>query len=325
MKKYFLFILLSFSLSLNHTVFCQDIIKTKSGEEIKARLLKTTRKEATYQTYNDPEFSTYTMPYKELASIQMEGAKKPILFNHHLPRGYIALTFNGQGSNIPLGDLAKTSYSSSENEPGFAKPGMSVKLEGVFYIYKKLGLSIGFGQYVNKFDYVKYANSFNGPGSGFFAQSQFYDSTSGNGNHGKDTESWRFTHFLIGPIYSIKLAKRFTLDFRARVGNIVTSKPDVILSYSYQSFQYRYRFHSKKHAEFGYNFGTSFRFSMSRRLALIATADYFHTAPTLSMEVTDMNSSYGGSTGTEIKYKFDSFTYCIGLAYQFKRKGNKYE
>src|SRR4051812_43498044 len=105
MKKHFFLILIIVSTCVNFNVFAQDIITTKSGEEIKAKLLKLTRKTATYKTYDDPEFSTYTLPYKELASIKKEGQKKAILFNHHLPRGYISFGILGPGSSVALGNM----------------------------------------------------------------------------------------------------------------------------------------------------------------------------------------------------------------------------
>ncbi len=338
MKKYFLLIFLTISIGIDNTVFCQDIIKTKTGEEIKAKLLKTTRKEATYKTYNDPEFSTYTIPYKELASIQMQGAKKPILFNHRLPRGYISISGNGPGSSIPLGDLQSTSYSNSGHEPGFAKNNNgNIKLEVGTYIFRRLGFSFCLGYFANKFDYQKFGEVYGGANN----YSNVSASTPQNNNPGstntstnnskgkKKSDSWSFTHFLVGPMYSVKIGKRFTWDFKVRAGIIDVRKPGINLSFrthqgtntTYHNYSFEQDGHSKT---LGYNLGTTFRFSMTKRFSLAVSLDYMHVDPVINIRTNgiagNQNSGYD-----KIHYNFSSITQCIGLVYQFKRKRNKYE
>ncbi len=349
MKKYFFLILILVSTSASMNVFAQDIITTKSGEEIKAKLLKLTRKTATYKTYDDPEFSTYTLPYKELASIKKEGQKKAILFNHHLPRGYISFGILGPGSSVPLGSMAKADFNSSTVEPGFAKSGFNLKFEVAFYIIKRLGLTIMFGYRDNPFQYDKYASAFNNENSNnnginngsFGANSQsgnndfkgyYFD----NGNiSNEDLNNWNFKNLLIGPIYSIKLGRRLTWDFKARAGVVETNKPNVVLTYTPaigNTIYYDYT-RSKK-TEFGYNYGTAIRFSLSKRFAIFGSVDYIHTSPTINFtertatytnNTSNNNGPVTNSVNVSAKYNLSTLNTVIGFAYQFKRKRNKYE
>ena len=331
MKKYFLLLLLVTSIGVNNSVFSQDIIKTKSGEEIKTKLLKTTRKEATYKGYNDPEFSTYTMPYKELASIKKEGSKKEILFNHHLPRAYFSIAI---GAAYPSGTLKSTSLSNPKGEAGFAKSvGFNIRYDAAIYIYRKLGISIGGGIYGYGFDYNRYAQAYG----------EFYNAGNNNGFYGNNSNghnnsrnNWQFIYLMAGPTYSVKLYKRLTWDFRARAGLVSTTNPYISLSYyngAVPGSSFYYVINSKTNNAFGFSIGTGFRLALSKRFALCLNADFFNTQPQIhgntQTQYPPGSSLYpngqdiGGSYST--KYKFSSINTSFGLAYQFKRKGNKYE
>ena len=356
MKKYFLLILIIVSTCASIEVSAQDIITTKTGEEIKARLLKLTRKQATYKTYDDPEFSTYTLPYKELASIKKEGQRKAVLFNHHLPRGYICYSMAPPGSFIPLGSFGSSSFS-SKHEPGFVQhgKGFNAKFDIAFYIYKKLGISIGLGYSNTPFDYNAYANALNGgnnvnnsQGGYFYANAltpnEYLDgqyvrnpsNSFNNHNYKVRTryDNWVFVQALMGPIYSVKLGRRITWDFKARGGVIQINKPNIAVTYQPPSgsntYYPTYEYHQTQKTNFGYNFGTSLRLALSRRLALYGSADYVHTDPQISFDVTTeqyLNNTVNTSAPqtTTVQYKLSSLNLSMGIAYQFKRKGNKYE
>ncbi len=321
MKKYFLLIFLLVSVYINNNSFCQDVIKTKTGDEIKAKLLNLTRKEATYKTYNDPEFNTYTIPYKELSSIQKKGVKKATLFNHHLPRSFVCLSF---GPSFALGNLKSTSFSNKNGATGFAKsPQISGKLDIAIFLYRRLGLTIGGGMYFYYVDNYAYANAYG----------DFFANDNNNSN-------WQFVYLMAGPIYSFKLAKRITWDFKAKVGIVDTKTPYINLQYNNYTVAndpnngYAYQYYSKWTPQLSYSLGTSFRIALSRRIAFYLAVDYMNTQPqvvdgsTRIFYPSNASNNYdGGHTDGKYsaKYKFSSLNTSAGFAYQFKRKRNKYE
>ncbi len=330
MKKHFLPIILLILSAVSEKTFCQDIIKTKSGEEIKAKVLKISKKEASYKTYNDPEFSTYTLPYKELSSISKEGEKKPILFNHNLPRGYVCVS---GGISLPLGNLKKTAYDDSGNEPGFAKKGMNAKVDIGFYVYKKIGISACVGFFENTFDFEKYGTTFDGQLGA--SSSSNSTGTSRVYTNPTDGSNWQFIHFQLGPLYSIKFNNRFTWDLKARGGFTHVSKPTISLNVS-NTFDPNFTTYSQ--IEYSYdpkmtpslNVGTSVRYLLTKRLALCLSADYIKSSPELNVLIVDNSATSSTGSGNGIKnssvpYKLSSLNIGAGLAYSFKRKGNKYE
>ncbi|HXB13888.1 MAG TPA: hypothetical protein VNZ45_18005, partial [Bacteroidia bacterium] len=126
-----------------------------------------------------------------------------------------------------------------------------------------------------------------------------------------------------------------------------TNKPNLAVTYvpvynnnnTTNSVTYEYQQATK--SSFGYSFGSSIRLALSKRLALYGAADYVHTSPVITYQVQDIthsnnnnpnnnnNSNNGDVYSTPITnqthYKLSSLNLSLGLAYQFKRKGNKYE
>ena len=325
MKKHFLLLFFTSVMLANTAINAQDVIKTQTGEEIKARLLKLTRKGATYQTFGDPEFSTYTLPYEELSAIQKEGDKKPVYFNHNLPRAFLGLS---GGPSIPLGSLALSDFKNTKAQPGFAKFGYSMQFNAGFYIVKKIGICISVGTYVNDFRFDKYAQTINPSGD----PTIFVTSSNGTSTGKKNGDSqWRFNHFLIGPMYSFKLSKRATIDLKAKAGVISTSRPSIFIQYNQTTGSTTdftdiiYRGRSK--TDFAYSFGTSLRYALSKRIAFYIAVDYLHNKQDLETDVEiRVNNSSGTSTNTaSTNYKFSSLNASAGFVFQFKRKGNKFE
>jgi hypothetical protein len=320
MKKYFLLIFLLITVSINNNGFGQDSIKTKTGDEIKAKILGLTRKRVTYKPYGDPEFNTYTIPYKELSSIQKRGEKKATLFNHHLPRAFIALSF---GPSFALGNLKSTSFANKNGTPGFAQNvGPNGKLDITIYLYKRLGITLS-------------------GGGGGYGLNGSYASAYGNSLTNLNSNSnWQFFHAMVGPIYSVKLAKRITWDFKAKVGIVATKTPYINLQYynpgnqtdpnNYSSVQY----YATWASQLSYSFGTSFRIALSRRIAFYLAVDYINTKPQINGQTTinnpvnaSNNWNNAGSTSGQYSnnYKFSFLNTSAGFAYQMKRKRNKYE
>lgn len=306
MKK---IILLTFlSITFCGTGYTQDIIKTKSGEEIKAMLLKLDRKKAVYKSNDDPEFNTYTIPYSKLASIQMKGEKKPIYFNHKLPRAFIGISVGGV---LPLGDFSKVDYEKTKTEPGFAEQGNTIAIEAGFYIFKRLGLNIYAGRTNTPYNFDAYSDLFNGSNS---SQTKYV--AQGNGD-----EKWKFNYSLIGPMYSVKLSKRITWDIMARVGFQEIIKPSIELRQNASLDQYY--FNSEPRTIFSYNGGTNFRIMLSKRFALYLSGNYIRTNVSFN---TSVNSSAQTSvTNTDINHNITALNVSAGIAFNFKRKGNKYE
>ena len=312
MKKYFLLIFLLITVSINNNGFGQDSIKTKTGDEIKAKILGLTRKRVTYKPYGDPEFNTYTIPYKELSSIQKRGEKKATLFNHHLPRAFIALSF---GPSFALGNLKSTSFANKNGTPGFAQSaGPNGKLDIAIYLYKRLGITFGGGAY-----------SYQLNGSYPNAYGNSLTNTSSNSN-------WLFFNFMAGPIYSVKIAKRITWDFKAKVGIVTTNSPDIYLQYNNPGNPTDPNNNSSVHytsawaSQLSYSFGTNFRIALSRRIAFYLAVDYINTKPQINGQVIINSSNGANSSGRYTNnYKFSSLNTSAGFAYQMKRKRNKYE
>jgi hypothetical protein len=347
MKKHFFPTLIIF-FCLYLTSNAQDVIKTNKGEAFKTRLLKLTRKKATYKIYDDPEFNTHTLRYKELGSIQKEGQRE-VLFNHKLPRAFICYSMGIPDFARALGSFGSTSFT-GKAEPGFAthNKGFNAKFDIGFYIYRKLGLSIGLGYTSYSFNYAGYADALNGGNFGnnnpnlFSVQSQEPGQYNYNNGHiPTNDDTWTFFQAFIGPIYSIKLAKRITWDFKARGGIVNTNKPNVVIEYPYvqggsNNGSTYSEFERASVTSFGYNLGTSMRFALSRRLAFYIAADYVHTAPSITYQTQDFTSSYNNSTNSvdltytssgtnRTLYKISSLNLSAGFALQFNRKGNKYE
>lgn len=331
MKKYFWVISLCAACCLNHLSFGQDTIKTKSGEEIKARVLKMTRKETTYKSYDDPEFSTYTLPYKELSSIKKEGEKKPILFNHRLARAYLGLSIAPPGLARPMGSFAGTDYE-EKGEPGFAGEGSAFKLDFGVYLWKNLGLAISTGYSWYKFGYEEYRDLYDVTGPGIY---QFMVDQGYSNGRLKDTR-WTFKQIMLGPVYSIKIGKRITQDIKAQVGFIETWKPDlhIFLNTYNGTFSERSEFYysAAEKTELSYNLGTSTRVALSRRLAWYLAANFTHTSPQMDIEISQSTTtttttvSYSSSrSNTKIRYDISTLNLSMGFVFQFKRKKNKFE
>lgn len=327
MKKHFL--LLSFTIALFVAIDskAQDIIKTNSGVELKTKLLTLNKNGATYKTYDDPEFSTFTIPYKEIASIQKEGEKKPVYFNHKLPRAFIGGSF---GPSLPIGAFGITNYNNSKKEPGFAEIGYAIKLEAGFYLKKNLGLVISVGSQTNNFKYDKYAQIFNPTGS----QELRIISPGGN-EGGKSTgdSKWQLTHIMIGPLYSKKITKRLTLDLNAKIGLISTTRPKIYMYYmnnSSPSLSVNVFLNDVNKQDLSYSLGANIRYAITKRIAFYLGVNYFHTSPTINNEVeTTVASSSTNSTRTitnySTKFNLSSLNPTTGLVFMFKRKGNKFE
>lgn len=320
MKKYFLLIFLLVSVYINNNSFCQDVIKTKTGDEINAKILGLNRRKVTYKRYSDPELNTYTIPYKELSSIQKQGAPKEIIFNYRLPRSFIALSF---GPSFALGNLKSSSISNKNEVSGFAKsPNINGKLDIAIYLYKRLGITFGGGGY-------------------FYYLNDSYANAYGNSLTNLNSNSnWQFFYLMAGPIYSVKLAKRITWDFKAKIGTVRTKSPYINLQYNNPgndldpNNNYSIQYFATWASQLSYSFGTSFRIALSRRIAFYIAADYINTKPQINGTTTihypvNANNGYQyagvGVGGYTTNYKFSSLNASAGFVIQFNRKRNKYE
>jgi len=321
MKK--LFLLVGSVVLIHLHMNAQDIIRTNTGEEIKTRLLKFNKKGVIYKPFDDPEFNTFNIPYNKLASVKYQDEKKPIYCNHKLARAFIGLTF---GPMIPLGSFAAIDYESTDKEPGFAqRDGLTFDLDAGFYLYRNIGLSIGIGRHTARYDTENYASIFNGTDKntlGGFYRAYSPDNIVGTNNR------WIFTSGLIGPMYSIKFKNWLTWDLLGRVGVISTTSPEIVLEYDpYFSQKTFYTKRRSERTNFGYQFGTNFRVMFTKRLSFVASANYLHTSPDMNIEynITTEPDPEGDNYSIDTKYNISFVTINLGFAFQFKRKGNKYE
>ena len=77
MKKY-LFTLLFFLVCSNTVSFAQDLITTKNGEDIEARVLEISPKELKYKKYGNLEGPTYTINKRDVLMVRYENGDKDI-------------------------------------------------------------------------------------------------------------------------------------------------------------------------------------------------------------------------------------------------------
>ncbi len=180
------------------------------------------------------------------------------------PKGY--LNFNG-GVSLPTSDFGKNDY--NDNKAGFAKPGVTLGVEGAYYFYKNLGLVVSF--------------SFQDQGELSTADAQEL-ATGYNTDFGKDQTSvtgnnrYHNVTLLAGPQYSF-LYKKFTLDLHAQAGLVKSyGTPDVVVEFDNTTSNTpdleQFSVGGKK---FAYGGGINLRFALSDGIDIGLRSNYVNT------------------------------------------------
>ncbi len=75
MKKLFVFVVSLFSIL---PLFAQDLITTKKGEDIQAKILEVSAKEVKYKNYNNPDGPTFVLNKNDIIMVRYENGEKDI-------------------------------------------------------------------------------------------------------------------------------------------------------------------------------------------------------------------------------------------------------
>jgi hypothetical protein len=151
-------------------------------------------------------------------------------------KGFIGFTI---GPTIPLGDFADK-YLVTNNMAGLAEPGLALNF-------------INFGYKFGKNFSV--ASSFS---NASFSLDRIF------GRNGK----WRYTNFLVGPMLSFPVHKKFELDFKGTIG-IVSAK------FQLEENMVNPYVELKSDIGMGFSLGTSLRYHITDRWGLLLNVDYF--------------------------------------------------
>lgn len=233
-------------------------------------------------------------------------------FNGKLPSSYIAFLISPKGASIPIGSFGAMNFDDPNLEPGFALNGKNYKIDVVYYLYKRLGLNLSFGQQTHQFSRIDFNETYGNydninvselelfndlelinnlviyypfPGSEFLDN---YDSQYSKYNiylqeKKKNRTNWKTIYFMIGPVYSLNFGKRLTIDLKASIGTVKITKP----SFFYNSYNFvpdristgyinigQIMYSSSSSNGFGYGFGTTIRYDIIKNLALMVGADF---------------------------------------------------
>ncbi len=75
MKKVFVFVVSLFGIL---PLFAQDLITTKKGEDIQAKILEVSTKEVKYKKYNNPDGPTFVLNKSDIVMVRYENGEKDI-------------------------------------------------------------------------------------------------------------------------------------------------------------------------------------------------------------------------------------------------------
>lgn len=75
MKKIFVFVVSLFGIL---PLFAQDLITTKKGEDIQAKILEVSTKEVKYKNYNNPDGPTFVLNKSDIVMVRYENGEKDI-------------------------------------------------------------------------------------------------------------------------------------------------------------------------------------------------------------------------------------------------------
>ncbi len=213
-------ITLAMLLLLTYCAHAQEIIVTKDGEKIQAKIIEVTASVVTYKKFSKPDGSTYSIAKTDVKSITYQDTKEtppetPIIIKHvskgsnslgSKTTGYVIF---GGGTALALGEYASTTV--SDRQSGFANVvGFNLHVDFAMPIaHSNFGVaaSIGYNQHTintSTFDDEE-AAKYNG---------QYNFNLLVNPNQ---------VTTIMGGLYVTIPVKKFAFDFKALVGVTILS------------------------------------------------------------------------------------------------------
>ena len=95
---------IAMSLSMSSSAYAQDIIKTKAGKDIEAKVLEISDEEVTYKLFDNQEGPTIRISADKLNKIIFENGSEYAFvkefFSHHLPADAPLIDLVAEGNNV---------------------------------------------------------------------------------------------------------------------------------------------------------------------------------------------------------------------------------
>ena len=284
--------------------------------------------------------SVYFIPYSDISSLNKVGKKRNYHFNSKSPSHYLAFLISPTEWSIPVGSFGKMDYNETEKIPGFAMNGKNKKLEAAYYFYKGIGLQVSYGTQTHNYNNKKYTSAL-GISNPKFSQFNYYisDENPIMIEYNNPVKNWENNYLMVGPIYSIKVGRRLTLDVKASLGSSKITKPSTFGYFAYYTPRkfftdfvpgQTYIMSTSATAKgIGYGFGSSVRFNVINNLALMMGVDFLQSTSKMSYynykatyEALDL--IYINPINEKIQvtknYSFNTVNITIGLALQLNRK-----
>jgi hypothetical protein len=266
--------------------FSQDIIQKNDGEELKTKVVEIGDTIIKYKRFDDPEFSTYTIPKKAVKAIKYENGKT-VNLKKRSKESYLELR---SGVCLPVGNYG--SSNSNDSKPEYALPGFGSSLEFGFKISRRFGLSADIGSFYNEYDKNSVDQELRrnlNPGEKVTTSYTRYD--------GKYL-TFGFQHY-------IKFGKRFTWVNKISTGIMVFSKPEFTYNYTDSSsltasatgyVNYSDTSSSGHGVNGVYGLKTSLWFKLSNRFTLTANIEFQTSRQRVYFHV--RSNDYSSATGT---------------------------
>lgn len=200
------------------------------------------------------------------------------------PKGYLAIAF---GPTKTSGNFSESNWDNDKS--GFAKNGYNYTILDFGYKFiPNFGLSGAIKGAVLPLDVQALADGYAEEYGGQFTV--------------KSTR-WGFTGFFVGPFASIP-TKYVDIDFKLMTGLLIAVSPDMTVSRTGQVATQN----SAAGSSIAFNSGVAARIHLSKKLGLLAQADYHLSRPTFLITYTDTNNDQKtvntGQTMTMFNFSF---------------------
>lgn len=205
------------------------------------------------------------------------------------------------GIASPGGNFAKGNY--ADEKSGFAKTGLHLNLSAVHFFNKNwgAGLLLGYSQYGTK---------------GKQSLADGYKEDSGTDSTTLYTKGNNSSlSILAGPYYRIPLSSKFAVDLRVLGGYVNTHLA------GFQVFYEDYLTNAMTQKEssaggFGYQVGAGIRYSITKKIAIKANADYFSSKPKINISYDNFIVNSGRKL-TTYNEAVSGINTTLGIAYSF--------
>jgi len=183
------------------------------------------------------------------------------------------------GPSFPIGQFASNDI--NNKEAGFAKPGYTLNLDFTYKINPSVILDIN----------ILYA--------------RFDLSNMVLQQAGLSSDHWQYYGLLVGPRYDMRLGNKSLLSIKGLLGITNVNSP----AFHYDSTLV---IQEGWAAAFAMQFGTDYRYGISKNFFLIADLDYTYMFPTLQVSSTD------GTGPATVKQNIAAFSLTVGIGINFQ-------